>query len=461
MAWKGGFTGRGYTRSEFRAFLRTQSKPAWIKFLVSHNTAAPYIKPPAIAPATRIMNLANYYKNQLKWSTGPNLVVIGDRVYVGTPLQFAGTNSPGFNGKGLGVEVEGDYRAGKHDPKSGDGLVAWKTAAWVFAELMEWLNFALDNNYLKLHREDVKTTHKCPGDLVQKPWLMSLVRSAMNNKPVLPANPPKPETKQLYDIKEIQTRLKVHGYDPGPIDGKMGPKTRAAIEAMQKALNITPSGLVGPWMMEQLRKDSKPQPVPKPPEPAPTPVPPVERPTVQAPSIVPPNVPESNPRKGMRILQEYGWPKHWAAGAIAQAQRESYPDLRPWAKGDYMLNGKPVPRTTPGASPTAFGIWQLRNDRYDNYLSFAARKGKPWDDFETQVLWMPEELREREKLAWRWLQRAETVEQANAAMCWYERPRGYNPTKARAAASWEEVFNVSENCDGYDVRLGFARALMK
>lgn len=456
MAWKGGFTGRGYTRSEFRAFLRQQNKPQWPQFFVAHNTAAPYIKPP-VTPAQRVINLGHYYRNNLGWSSGPNLIVILDRVYVGTPLAYPGTNSPGFNGKGLGVEVEGDYD-GTHSPFSGDGFKSWSTAAWVYAELSEWLGIPINTTNLKLHKEDSRSTHDCPGKHITKKWLMTLIEGAQGkvSEPATRAEP-----KQIFDVKEIQTRLLAHGYDPGPLDGLMGPKTNLAITDMQKALGISPSGLVGPWMMEQLKKDTRPKPVPKPPEPAPTPVPPVEKPPVQAPSIVPPNTPETNPVKAMRMLREHGWPKHWAAGAIAQAQRESYPDLRPWAKGDYHLNGKFVPRTTPGSEPTAFGIWQLRNERYDNYLSFALARNKPWDDFETQVMWMPQELRTSEKLAWRWLQRAETVEQANAAMVWYERPRGYNPDQARAATTWEEVFAVSEKCDGYDVRLGFARALMK
>ena len=31
-------------------------------------------------------------------------------------------------------------------------------------------------------------------------------------------------------IKEIQTQLKNKGYDPGPIDGDLGPKTLTAIK---------------------------------------------------------------------------------------------------------------------------------------------------------------------------------------------------------------------------------------
>jgi peptidoglycan hydrolase-like protein with peptidoglycan-binding domain len=467
MPWRGGFTGRGYTRSEFRAFLRTQDKPSWVQFFVAHNTAAPYIKPP-VTPSQRVINLAHYYKTK-GWPTGPNLIAIYDRVYVGTPLAYAGTNSPGFNGKGLGVEVEGDYD-GTHDPTKGDGLVAWTTAAWAFAELSEWLNIPINNDKLKLHKEDPKTTHDCPGKLVKKPWLLDLIAKAKGIapkpvEPVKPVNKPKPVSKQLYPVKEIQEGLLKHGYKlpRWGADGLIGEETLAAIRAMQVDLRITPSGLVGPWMMEQLKKDGKPEPVPTQPEPLPTPqIPDVVVVPKPPEVIVAPGVPLTNPQKAMKLLQGPGvlWPKHWAAGAVAQAQRESYPDLRPWAAGDYMIDGKPSKKGVAGAKPTAFGIWQLRNDRYDNFLSFAAERGKSWEDFETQVLWCPQELKTSEKLAWKWLQRAETVEQANAAMVWYERPKGYISAKAKAATTWDEVFAVSEKCDGYDVRLKFAKALM-
>lgn len=125
-----------------------------------------------------------------------------------------------------------------------------------------------------------------------------------------------------------------------------------------------------------------------------------------------------------------------------------------------MLNGKPVTKGTQGAKPTAFGIWQLRNDRWDNYLSWSEARNRVWDDFEAQVLWCPHELKTSEKLAWKWLQKAVTVEQACAAMVWYERPRGYISSHAKAATTWLEVMAVSEKCDGWDARLKFAKALM-
>ena len=44
------------------------------------------------------------------------------------------------------------------------------------------------------------------------------------------------------NVKKVQAALKEKGQDPGPIDGVMGPKTKAAIKAYQSANNIKPTG---------------------------------------------------------------------------------------------------------------------------------------------------------------------------------------------------------------------------
>jgi peptidoglycan hydrolase-like protein with peptidoglycan-binding domain len=46
-------------------------------------------------------------------------------------------------------------------------------------------------------------------------------------------------------IKEIQTALKNAGYYAGSIDGKLGPKTKKAIEEFQKANDLKVDGKVG------------------------------------------------------------------------------------------------------------------------------------------------------------------------------------------------------------------------
>jgi peptidoglycan hydrolase-like protein with peptidoglycan-binding domain len=51
---------------------------------------------------------------------------------------------------------------------------------------------------------------------------------------------------------EIQTALKNAGYYAGSIDGKIGPKTKAAIEEFQKASGLTADGKVGPKTWQAL-----------------------------------------------------------------------------------------------------------------------------------------------------------------------------------------------------------------
>ena len=45
--------------------------------------------------------------------------------------------------------------------------------------------------------------------------------------------------------RQIQAALKNAGYYQGPIDGKLGKKTRKAVKAFQKASNLTVDGKVG------------------------------------------------------------------------------------------------------------------------------------------------------------------------------------------------------------------------
>ena len=53
-------------------------------------------------------------------------------------------------------------------------------------------------------------------------------------------------------IMRVQRKLKRLGYDPGPIDGRLGPSTRAALRRFQRANNMPPTGEIEPGVMALL-----------------------------------------------------------------------------------------------------------------------------------------------------------------------------------------------------------------
>ena len=54
------------------------------------------------------------------------------------------------------------------------------------------------------------------------------------------------------DNREVQEALKAKGNDPGPIDGRMGPKTQAALKAFQEASGLKATGQLDNQTAEKL-----------------------------------------------------------------------------------------------------------------------------------------------------------------------------------------------------------------
>lgn len=55
------------------------------------------------------------------------------------------------------------------------------------------------------------------------------------------------------DIKQIQTALKNAGFDPGSIDGKIGAKTKRALQNFQESKGLKSDGIVGPETKVKLK----------------------------------------------------------------------------------------------------------------------------------------------------------------------------------------------------------------
>lgn len=62
------------------------------------------------------------------------------------------------------------------------------------------------------------------------------------------------EIKSRPNVKQIQIALENAGYEPGPIDGRMGKQTRDAIKAFQRAYNLSTDGKVGKQTWNLLRE---------------------------------------------------------------------------------------------------------------------------------------------------------------------------------------------------------------
>src|SRR3954452_22610999 len=53
-------------------------------------------------------------------------------------------------------------------------------------------------------------------------------------------------------VRDAQQALKDKGFDPGPVDGLNGPKTRQAVKEFQTKQSITADGKLGPKTLDSL-----------------------------------------------------------------------------------------------------------------------------------------------------------------------------------------------------------------
>lgn len=164
-AWKG-TVGRSFTPVEFDDYCHSLRWLAWRpSFVVLHNTGVPSLaQRPAGLTYEHIQNLERYYRVYQGWRAGPHLFVDDRQIWVFTPLTVSGVHSPSWNKVSIGVEMLGDYSRESFD--NGRGKKVQDNAVSALATLHGVLG--LDPQSLRLHREDPRTTHDCPGRLVEK-----------------------------------------------------------------------------------------------------------------------------------------------------------------------------------------------------------------------------------------------------------------------------------------------------
>lgn len=275
------FSGKAYTREGFAARVATTTWTKWKPIgIVLHNTAAPTLAQWAEQGEkhdARIRNLQAYYEG-MGWHGGPHWFISRNWINeFSNPLR-QGTHSPSFNKTHFGIEMVGDYDTEPFD--TGDGALVRDNAVFVMATLCR--KFGWDPaKVIKLHKEDPKTTHECPGKRVNKSNVITAVKYEMARQagmdvpepaesPIAP--PPEPETNTATGdprqvirrgstnepaIRLLQTLLNI------PVDGDFGPATDSAVRSFQTAHGLTADGVVGPktWTALEAVPPAPPAPV--------------------------------------------------------------------------------------------------------------------------------------------------------------------------------------------------------
>jgi hypothetical protein len=174
--------GRPMTVEQFQKHVESLSFPSWKPSGIAvHNTANPSLYPlknhgswhgSSIKPAQRVQNLASYYSG-LGWRSGPHIFVDDDFIWLFTPLNQPGTHSPSWNGTKIGIEMVGDYDFESFTEGPGAKVRANAVAALAILHA----KLGIDPHTIKLHKEDPRTTHACPGKNVDK---SDLIRRVIN-----------------------------------------------------------------------------------------------------------------------------------------------------------------------------------------------------------------------------------------------------------------------------------------
>jgi len=177
--WKP-IVGLSFNADQFDAYCHALQWNAWRpSFIVLHNTAAPSLQQrPNGFTLKHIKDLEVYYRDQQHWSAGPHLFIDDKKIWVFTPLTMSGIHSPSWNKLAIGIEMLGNYAVESF--KSARGLAVRLNAVAAMATLCAVLG--LDPATIRLHKEDPKTTHDCPGKNVKKPEVIAEVQTLIEKR---------------------------------------------------------------------------------------------------------------------------------------------------------------------------------------------------------------------------------------------------------------------------------------
>ena len=67
---------------------------------------------------------------------------------------------------------------------------------------------------------------------------------------------PRSNPARAEQVKALQRQLAMLGFDPGPLDGRYGPRTTDAVKHLQHAVGLKPDGIVGPLTAQALRHNA-------------------------------------------------------------------------------------------------------------------------------------------------------------------------------------------------------------
>lgn len=160
-------------------------KPTDMKFvpnkIILHNTAAPDQKQWLASPIypNRMNGLTGWYRDKQSppWKAGPHMFCDDKGMWLFTPLWEQGTHSPSFNSSSWGIEMVGDYDKEPFD--AGFGAQVRDNAVFAMAVLLKHLGKPCGPAVIRLHKEDPKTTHACPGKNVHKDDILARVAAVM------------------------------------------------------------------------------------------------------------------------------------------------------------------------------------------------------------------------------------------------------------------------------------------